>query len=66
MSELFDIPESKSPRLLWLEKHGIWTSKAESGWQATAAGIVCKGHETEDDAIVNLSVRMGIKLWNKA
>lgn len=23
MSELFDIPESKSPRLLWLEKHRI-------------------------------------------
>lgn len=23
MNELFNLPESKSPRLLWLEKHGI-------------------------------------------
>lgn len=25
MSELFDIPESKSPRLLWMKRHGVKT-----------------------------------------
>jgi len=37
MSELFDIPESKSPRLIWMEKHGILThfsDLCEEPWSA--------------------------------
>ena len=45
MSELFDIPTTKSPRLLWLEKHGFLTHKAdhvdEDPWMAI---IPMEGH----------------------
>tara|TARA_R110000868_G_scaffold131436_2_gene341522 strand:+ start:1328 stop:1561 length:234 start_codon:yes stop_codon:yes gene_type:complete len=27
MSELFDIPPQLSPRLKWMDKHGIWTQR---------------------------------------
>ena len=76
MSELFDLPESKSPRLQWMEKHGIGTSPPIKGMY----GILCKwmAHnqaklitmeatyaETEDEAIVQLALKLGIKLWNE-
>jgi len=64
MSELFDIPESKSPRLLWSEKHGVWLLKSTTGYTATAAGLTGRG-ATEDDAIVDLAKQMGIKLWSE-
>lgn len=70
MSELFNIPEQKSPRLQWLDKHGIWTCEVTlrgkfQWWEATASGIIGKG-ATEDDAIVDLAKQMGIKLWNES
>lgn len=70
MTELFDIQESKSPRLLWMDKHGIYTMKYtlnETGkpWNAEAAGYVCSG-ETEDDAIFSLAEKLQLRLWNEA
>jgi len=70
MSELFNIPESKLPRLQWIDKHGVWTSPTKfiddpnprQAWTATSAGINGVG-PTEDDAIVDLAKHMGIKLW---
>lgn len=71
MSELFDMPETKSPRLLWMDKHGVWTKHYESpsivknlSWVATAAGKSASG-ATEDESIVNLAMEMNIKLWNE-
>lgn len=72
MNELFQIPETKSPRLLWIEKHGVWTSRVKhidapnqsEAWKAEAAGHVGVG-PTEDDAIVDLAKRMKLKLWNE-
>ena len=63
---LFDIPETKSPRLLWLEKHNIGiiydntkNQFAAIGRQESAWG------ETEDEAITQLALKLGIKLWNE-
>lgn len=72
MNELFQIEESKSPRLRWMDKHGVWTQKTnaeeyedpEHAWKAQAAGYVGFG-PTEDDAIVELARLMGIALWNE-
>jgi rRNA maturation endonuclease Nob1 len=37
MNELFDIPESKSPRLKWIEENGILTAKDNMGaWHAVS------------------------------
>jgi len=69
--ELFDsLPPTLSPRLQWIEKHGVWTKRSEfvdfhqpeAAWTATAAGLTGTG-PTEDAAIVELAKRMGIKLW---
>lgn len=66
---LFDLPESKSPRLMWMEKHGVWTAEITmrgrfQWWEATSNGITGKG-ATEDDAIVDLAIKLEIKLWNE-
>jgi len=69
---LFAIPEVKSPRLQWIDKHGVWTSKTQfvdetdpmEAWTATAAGKSAAG-PTEDDAIVALAKVLVIKLWNE-
>lgn len=73
MNELFQITESKSPRLLWMEKHGVLTSTATDCAydpplvtnHASATVIFVGKGETKDAAIVDLAKRMGIPLWNE-
>ena len=70
---LFDIPETKSPRLLWMERHHIQTRETgtvsdELGdcrrWIAESP--VGNGYgETEDGASTQLALKLGIKLWNE-
>lgn len=62
---LFDIPETKSPRLIWMERHGIKTQEIKGSWAATASIFSCNG-DTENDAIVSLAKKMNIKLWNES
>ena len=69
MSELFQIEETKSLRLQWMDFHGVRTSEIHShnpnaAWKAEAAGHDVFG-PTEDAAIVELAKKMGIKLWNE-
>jgi len=64
MSELFDIPPTKSPRLKWMDEHGVWVFKYHDRFEATARGFTEKG-QTEHDAVVNLAIKMNIKLWNE-
>jgi hypothetical protein len=72
MNELFSIPECKSPRLQWMDRHGIWTGMTDKSryldadmvWKAESAGLFCLG-ATEDEAIANLAGQMGIRLWNE-
>ena len=69
MNELFNIPEVKSPRLKWLDQHGVWTSKhhpADQGavWKAEAAGHVGYGPD-EDSAIIELAIKLQLRLWNE-
>ena len=78
MSELFDIPESLSPRLRWLIKHKIHTFKSGnaedfdgepwSAWQAENKNDLPSDYETgatEDDAIAKWARQNGVKLWNE-
>ena len=75
MTELFDLPETKSPRLQWLEKHGIKVSPSRTHgpshkhWMAYRHDedfIFASGYgETEDDAIAFLAVKLGLRLWNE-
>ena len=75
MTELFDIPETKSPRLIWLERNGIKVSPSRTHgpshkhWMAyrhSGDFISSSGYgETEDEAITSLAIKLGIKLWNE-
>ncbi len=69
--ELFDIPESKSPRLKWMERNHI-TVKAitdESNKKTThfayhGMKYICQG-ENEMDCLYLAAERLKIKLWNE-
>ena len=76
MTELFDIPETKSPRLLWLEKHGIKVAAPAKGhgtatnhwmaYQHDGDFISASGYGmNEDEAIAALAVKLGLRLWNE-
>ena len=69
MSELFDIPETKSPRLLWMEKHGIEitriTDDALGDFRFVASKTICEAGLNEDDAIAKMAERLEIRLWNE-
>ncbi len=76
--ELFQIPICESPRRLWLKKHRIRTHKSdgvpddEEPWNAWP-GDLCEAIEnnlvrtgvTEADAICDLAIKLGIRLWNE-
>ena len=64
MIELFDIPESKSPRLVWMEKHGVKTSYCNDLWQAEH-GITIAFGDSELDALTELAKKLNLKLWNE-
>lgn len=77
---LFDLPETLSPRLAeWLKLHNIETRHAGFGpavhtqwmaWQPCDSadhphdGNACEG-ETEEDALTDLAKKLGIRLWNE-
>lgn len=68
---LFDLPESKSPRLLWMEEQGIACIKLdldlpENAWQAMHAETqtIVRG-PTDLDAIADLARKLNLKLWNE-
>jgi hypothetical protein len=74
MSELFDnLPDSKSPYLLWIEKHGIDVSgpDIDGSMKAEAIddsddGILRESFGcSEAEAVANLAIKCGWKLWNE-
>lgn len=72
MSELFNnLPESKSPRLIWMERHGVETGGPDEDEEFWAMGLDRQSKpdygygQTEHDAIVHLAKRNGWRLWNE-
>jgi hypothetical protein len=80
MSELFDIPETLSPRLRWIREHKVRTHHApwceDEPWSAwtpaneSPEGLpmdpeACGYCMTEDEAIVELAKKLNLKLWNE-
>lgn len=77
MDTLFNLPPSLSPRLLWMQKHGIETehqpqnpskpwvaSMRKDGWGGINYPLSVQA-ETEDDALTALAVAANIRLWNE-
>jgi len=70
---LFDIPESKSPRILWMEKHGVTTYPPNPLLGCWAASrdtdppldqFVGLG-DTELDALTEMAKKLNLRLWNE-
>lgn len=77
--ELFNVPVVKSPRLKWLEKHGVTTRRADHvvsadeeddfghrvhQWTASN-GVHMRGGLTENDALAAWALAQGVKMWNE-
>jgi hypothetical protein len=71
MSELFDIPPSKSPRILWQERHEITCVETDldlpdNRWQAMhpPTQTIVRG-PTRVDALFEIARKLNLKLWNE-
>ena len=78
IENLFDLPESKSPRLKWIEKHHLQTHQTPN-WQPDTEDEFCDvveawyasddnfehnhGGETEDEALVAWAKARGKLTW---
>lgn len=61
--ELFDIPETLSPKESWKRQHSITTRIDDRGaWIASIGQMEEKGDE-ENQALFRLASRVGIPLW---
>ena len=65
MSELFEIEESKSPRILWLEKHNFGVRNYSDGQWYAFRGREDAWGQSEDEVVTQLALKLGIKLWNE-
>ncbi len=64
MTTLFPVPESLSPKLVWLAKHRLHTKDMSGYWLCRNGGWTksAKG-DTEDEAIIDYCARHGLKHW---
>ncbi len=77
---LFDIPETPSPRILWMRKHGIEIVDSgidhDEGDECDITGNQCyryyatcgeqsSGGHTKDDAVFALAIKLQLRLWNE-
>ncbi len=66
MSDLFEIQESLSPRLIWLREHSLTlTHVAASKWEcALDEENVARG-ETADEACIQFCLQTSLPHWNQ-
>ena len=64
-----DLPESKSPRLLWMERHGVEAGGPDEDdefWARTGDQPSQYAYgQTETEAVIALGIKSGWKLWNE-
>lgn len=64
MSELFDIPESLSPRLAWLKEHDLTVTRLENGkYECALEDLASAIGETADEACVEFCLVTGLRHW---
>jgi hypothetical protein len=64
MSDLFEIPESLSPRLAWLRDHGLTLKKLESGrWECSLDENNCGRGDSQDEACIDFCLKTQLPHW---
>lgn len=68
MADLFpDLPESLSPRLAWLERHGLTTRKLESGrWECALDEENWARGEDEDEAVIAFCLKTKLAHYSQS
>jgi len=67
-TELFtELPESPSPRLMWMRKHGLQTKLQDDGRVIAYKSGTTQSHVEMDEyfALVGLAKKLKIKTWNE-
>jgi hypothetical protein len=62
---LFETPETLSPRLAWMREHGIELRETSLGWLASSECGSCRFGDTDDGALARLAWLLNLKLWNQ-
>jgi hypothetical protein len=70
MNELFNIGESKSPRIKWMERHHLTVrdnpaNVTDRRFEAMHGMTVIAYGANEDEALVNAAKSLNIRLWNE-
>jgi hypothetical protein len=70
MNELFQIPESKSPRLRWMERNHLSVEMSielvgDAKWSCFHGLKPIAFGATENDALTAAAKKLNIKLWNE-
>ena len=64
--ELFSLPESPSPRLVWLRQHGLVLQKLPSGRYECALDDENFGRgDTQDEACIDFCLKTQLPHWNQ-
>ena len=63
--ELFDIPESKSPRMKWMERHCIKVNHIDGKYHVNHGMKLISTADQEDEALITAAKIIGIRLWNE-
>lgn len=64
MTDLFEIPESLSPRLAWLRDHGLALRKLESGrWECFLDDENFGRGEDQDEACISFCLKTKLPHW---
>ena len=71
MSTLFPLPKTPSPRLRWMQRHGLIVTRYNPGGKyyclsdSTELNWVVGDGDTEDEAVTNWARKAMVKLWNE-
>lgn len=66
---LFDLPDSPSPCLQWMRRHGVQTAEGSDGlwyvYRTVEHPKVAAFGDTEIEALTDFAIKNNLKLWNE-
>lgn len=66
---LFDLPDSPSPRLEWMRRHGLLVGAGNDGriyvYRSVSHTRIAGCGDTELEALTDFAINNNLKLWNE-